>query len=224
MAAETLAEELRTLTVRALRERAAAEGVGAAQVEEARDGDDPQAELARLIAETVAAAAATFQANPGRPHDTDGLRSGLAGLNVGALRRRARDDGVAPAAIEEARDGDDPKGELIDLIVRLAERRQAEEARLRSQRALEEELHTLNVGALRKRAQTQGVDAARVEEARDGDDPKAELIQLILARAAIPGASSSLSSSASLSSGDRVPEGGEVAALPEGVPPQSSTA
>eukprot|EP01047_Picozoa_sp_COSAG01_P091708 COSAG01_NODE_23251_length_822_cov_1.073306_1_plen_134_part_10 len=134
MAAETLVAELRTLTVRALRERAAAEGVDAARVEEARDGGDPQVELARLIAEhmiTVAASQARF----------DGLRSELADLNVGALRKRAHCDGVAPTAIEEARDGDDPKGDLIDLIVGLAERSQEEEEGL----LLQAELQALTV-------------------------------------------------------------------------------
>jgi hypothetical protein len=47
-----------------------------------------------------------------------GVRAELGQLNVGALRARAQADGVDAALIEVARDGDDPKAELTDLIVR----------------------------------------------------------------------------------------------------------
>eukprot|EP01047_Picozoa_sp_COSAG01_P064198 COSAG01_NODE_8454_length_2780_cov_13.679597_2_plen_541_part_01 len=181
-----MAEELRGLSVRALRERAAEVGVDAAQVEEARDGDDPQTDLALLIAEHLrTAAAAADDAVAGSAGANDAvfdpteLSAELATLNVGTLRKRALSDGVAADAIEDARDGDDPKGDLVQLIVGQAERRHAEAA-VSHRKRLEKELQGLNVGALRKRAQAQGVGAAQVEAARDGDDPKAELIQLIV--------------------------------------------
>ena len=55
----------------------------------------------------------------------------LSGLSVGELRKlAAAKDGVSHAAIEAARDGDDPKGDLIDLITagmaQLTEEAQAE--------------------------------------------------------------------------------------------------
>jgi serine/threonine protein kinase len=181
-----MAEELRGLSVRALRERAAEVGVDAAQVEEARDGDDPQTDLALLIAEHLrTAAAAADDAVAGSAGANDAvfdpteLSAELATLNVGTLRKRALSDGVAADVIEAARDGDDPKGDLVQLIVGQAERRHAEAA-VSHRKRLEKELQALNVGALRKRAQAQGVGAAQVEAARDGDDPKAELIQLIV--------------------------------------------
>eukprot|EP01047_Picozoa_sp_COSAG01_P068525 COSAG01_NODE_9924_length_2300_cov_5.852340_1_plen_514_part_10 len=181
-----MAQELRGLSVRALRERAAEVGVDAAQVEEARDGDDPKADLALLIAEhlrTAAAAADDAVAVSAGANDAvfdpTELSAELATLNVGTLRKRALSDGVAADAIEAARDGDDPKGDLVQLIIGQAERRHAEAA-VSHRKRLEEELQALNVGALRKRAQAQSVEPARVEAARDGDDPKAELIQLIV--------------------------------------------
>ena len=44
-------------------------------------------------------------------------------------------------------------------------------------------LNTLTVGDLRKQAATAKVDAELIEIARDGDDPKAELIRLIMGQA-----------------------------------------
>eukprot|EP01047_Picozoa_sp_COSAG01_P005197 COSAG01_NODE_176_length_22957_cov_72.262096_4_plen_281_part_00 len=55
--------------------------------------------------------------------------AGEAVENVGALRRRAGNDGVAQVAIEAAQEGDDdPKVELIELIAGQAEHKHAEES------------------------------------------------------------------------------------------------
>ena len=77
-----------------------------------------------------------------------GVRAELGQLNVGALRARAQADSVDAALIEVARDGDDPKAELTDLIVRRAAAVRARSAF----DALRAKLATQNVGQLRKRA------------------------------------------------------------------------
>lgn len=43
----------------------------------------------------------------------------LGVLNVGELRKRAAEIGVALDEIEAARDGDDPKGDIIKLILKM---------------------------------------------------------------------------------------------------------
>ena len=62
---------------------------------------------------------------------------------------------------------------------------QAQAAGKAGQRAaLEAELKQLTVKDLRMRAKAEGVDAEAIEDARDGDTPKASLIELILANEA----------------------------------------
>ena len=53
-----------------------------------------------------------------------------------------------------------------------------------TQRAMEAELKQLKMPELRQRATAAGVPADAVEEARDADDPKSALIELILGQSA----------------------------------------
>ena len=48
-------------------------------------------------------------------------------------------------------------------------------------RAVKVELQQLKMPDLRKRAAAAGASAEAIEDARDGDDPKADMIELILA-------------------------------------------
>ena len=96
------------------------------------------------------------------------LREELDGMAVGALRQRAAQLGVASELVEEARDGADPKGDIIELILARASPPDAGH------------LESLSVGELRSMAQAAGIDAGRVEQARDAHDPRAELIALVL--------------------------------------------
>jgi hypothetical protein len=86
----------------------------------------------------------------------------LSSMTLVDLRRRAADVGVPASQIEDARDGDDPKRELIALITAAAP-----------------PLSSLGVGELRRRAASAGVPAHQIEDARDSDDPKSALIALI---------------------------------------------
>ena len=64
-----------------------------------------------------------------------------------------------------------------------AERAAAEQAAAAERAALEAELQQLTVKQLRLRAKAEGVDGDALEDARDGDTPKASIIGLILGNA-----------------------------------------
>ena len=101
------------------------------------------------------------------------LRAELAGMKLGEVRKRARAAGVEAAAIEAAIDeADDPKATMTELIV------SAEAARLAS---LEEELAGMKLGEVRKRAKAVGVDPEALERIDEADDPKASVVEMILA-------------------------------------------
>jgi hypothetical protein len=71
------------------------------------------------------------------------------------------------------RDGDNPRRDIVALI-------------LAKQDSMKAELEGLTVKDLRQRAATAGVAGDRIEEARDGNDPKHDLIALVLGRQARP--------------------------------------
>jgi hypothetical protein len=90
------------MTVKELRLMAAEKGIADDAIEHARDADDPQAELIALI---------QAHDNAPAPAPID-----FSNKTVRELREIASTAGVAYEAIEAARDGDDPRGELIALI------------------------------------------------------------------------------------------------------------
>ena len=98
----------------------------------------------------------------------------LETLSVKDLRKRAADLGVSEDAIEGARDGDQPKEDLIALIV-------AKQSGGGAAAALEAELAPLTLKELRARAAAEGVSEDAIDDARDGDQPKDDLIALIVA-------------------------------------------
>ena len=149
--------ELEALSVGELRQQCAVLGTDPARVELARDSDDPKSELIALLLELA-------------PPATDA--SALAGMSVGALRQRCAALGANPARVELARDSDDPKRELIALLLELAPAGGGGPSRA--------QLQGMSVGELRQMAVQAGVGPNSIDAARDGDDPKADLIELIL--------------------------------------------
>ena len=92
---------------------AAAAGVSGDEIEEAEDAEDPKAALIALILDA--------QPGPGSAsEDMSALRSELQAMRVKALERRAVSEGVSAEAVEDAMDGENPKGLLIDLIADVA--------------------------------------------------------------------------------------------------------
>lgn len=83
---------------------------------------------------------------------------------------------------QEARDQDEPKQAIIALIVNAGHAKVEAAAReAATLRAVTAELQQLKMPDLRKRAAAAGASAEAIEDARDGDDPKADMIELILA-------------------------------------------
>ena len=83
---------------------------------------------------------------------------------------------------QEARDQDEPKQAVIALIVNAEHAKVDAAAReAATLRAVKAELQQLKMPDLRKRAAAAGASAEAIEDARDGDDPKADMIELILA-------------------------------------------
>jgi hypothetical protein len=106
----------------------------------------------------------------------------LSAMTVLALRQNAQALGCRANEIEEARDGNDPKGELIALI----QEHMARSPPPVDLAAMKVELAQKSVGELRKQAASSGVADDQIEHARDSGDPKAALIDLITAKVAIP--------------------------------------
>ena len=105
-------------------------------------------------------------AEEGTPPTEAGLRAELRQMKVSALKRRARESGVAELELDEADDAADVRSTVVELIVEAEQT--APLARLRS------ELEGLRPGSLRQRARELGVDAAE-------EEPDA-LVDLILAK------------------------------------------
>ena len=91
-----------SMTVKELRLMAAEKGIADDAIEHARDADDPTAELLALI---------QAHDNAPTPAPID-----FGSKTVRELREMASTAGVAHEAIEVARDGNDPRNELIALI------------------------------------------------------------------------------------------------------------
>jgi hypothetical protein len=125
----------------------------------ARGASDPRAELMALIEATT---------NPPTPAPID-----FSSMTVRELCEAASKAGVDQEAIEYARDGDDPQAVLIAPI----------EAIANPPAPAPIDFSNMTVRELREAASKAGVDQEAIEHARDGDDPKAELITLITAQA-----------------------------------------
>ena len=110
---EYAASDLQSLSLKELRTRAGAAGVGADAIELARDSDEPKRELIALLTAATAAGAPSASASP-PPQEY--AASDLQSLSLKELRTRAGAAGVGADAIELARDSDEPKRELIALL------------------------------------------------------------------------------------------------------------
>eukprot|EP01043_Picozoa_sp_COSAG02_P066793 COSAG02_NODE_10511_length_1925_cov_1.674699_1_plen_507_part_10 len=159
----TLQTELFCLGLKDLRKRAKAEGMSAAELEEAMDADDPEEILIGFVLDEKRRA----------------LESELAGLKLKALRQRARSCGVSEELLEDANDAEDIRGAVIELILDAASSMASRESEER--RALEPELAGLKLKALRQRARSCGVSEELLEDTNDTEDIRGAVIELICA-------------------------------------------
>lgn len=102
----------------------------------------------------------------------------LAELKIGALSRRAMVAGVDADALDLAEASADPQGAIIELVMKATVA--AEDPAIT---ALRSELSALKLGALTRRAVTEGVPTEELDDTDDTEDPKQALIELLLQRA-----------------------------------------
>jgi hypothetical protein len=143
--------------------------------------EDTQATLPQRTGTKVAGVAAAAAADLERS-----LRQELQGLRLTALQKRAASEGVEQEVIEDATDSDQPKDNLIALVIQHvaasnAERDQAaEEETAAALEALRQDLEGMRLTALQRRAASEGVEETQIDNAMDGEDPKAGIVALIL--------------------------------------------
>ena len=182
--ASSTESELAGLRLGALQSRAASAGVEPEAIVDALDHDNPKPQLIALI---VAATTTTTTAAE-HAGKIAALERELGRMRLGALQKRAQDEGVAPEMLEDALDADKPKQRLIELLVQrlcpssiALDADRAAEARQQEVAALMSEIQPLKLGALKRRAREVGVEEQQQEEALDADDARQALIELILA-------------------------------------------
>ena len=121
----------------------------------------------------------------------------LAELTLKALKKRARAEGVDGDAVDALDDEDDPKAAAIEIFVAAAKERWAVEAKVATTEAeaarakaeteasLKAELAQLKLSELKKRARAEGLDEDTVDDIDDATDPKAAIIDLLVAVASM---------------------------------------
>ena len=184
--------ELAGLKMSTLRKQVKEAGVEHQAIEEADDADDARAAMIELLL-------ASQQSKPGSA--LDALLQELGALKLGALRKRAQAAGADHDVIDEIYEDENPKDGLVALIVAATTAasgpceeelaREAQEATAPADlaaagklelpsRQLRRELEGLRLTALQRRAAAEGVGEEQLAAAVDSDDPKAELIALLL--------------------------------------------
>ena len=121
----------------------------------------------------------------------------LTQLTLKELKKRARAEGVSTNTLAEADDEDDPKTAVIEMLVTAAKERWAVEtkaataeaktarAKAETEASLRAELAQLKLSALKKRARAEGLDEDSVDDIDDAADPKAAIIDLLVAVASM---------------------------------------
>ena len=102
----------------------------------------------------------------------------LSAMRVMALHEMALAEGVPASVADDAMDDDDPKAALIELVVLCADSSGSSSA----EAELRRELEGLRLKELRARARSEDVGAEAMTAAMDSDDPKAALVEALVAR------------------------------------------
>ena len=104
------------------------------------------------------------------------LREQLQGLRLRELKTRAVAEGISSETVDSADDSDDPKHFLIEAVLVKAQKPPPKAAAEK----LRDELSTLKLSDLKRRARAEGVSSEVVDEADDSEDPKHFLIEAVL--------------------------------------------
>ena len=102
----------------------------------------------------------------------------LSAMRVMALHEMALAEGVPASVADDAMDDDDPKAALIELVVLCA----GSSGSSSGEAELRRELEGLRLKELRARARSEDVGTEAMRAAMDSDDPKAALVEALVAR------------------------------------------
>ena len=142
---QLLRVELEGMKPKALKKRAKEEGVDEEKLEDADDADDVKAAVIGLILERVKESSAS---EARREEELKLVQAELQGMKVKALKKRAKEEGVDEAELEDADDEEDVKGTVIELI--LAKKRQAGAGTAESSAELEAQQRNVQLQKLRE--------------------------------------------------------------------------
>ena len=107
-----LLDELRSLRLMSLQQRAMAEGLDSDVLEQAMESADPKQAVVRLIL-ALHSSRDVPPADAARQQQAEAL----SGMRLKELRARARAAGVSPSELDELADCDDPKDAVIELLL-----------------------------------------------------------------------------------------------------------
>ena len=185
-----LKSELTALRLTAIHKRALQEGVDSQKIDDALDSENAKQALIVILLEAAAQCSPGTAASSGSNAETlrkqAFLTATLKGQRVSALQKRAEQDGVDAAKLDEALESDNTRNELIRLIVEMSlaedENAKADDVAAGNLHApLRLELNALKIGALTRRAMEEGIDPAALERAQDDAKPKEAMIALLCA-------------------------------------------
>jgi DUF971 family protein len=170
-----------------LKKRALAAGVDAVVIEDVDDEDDPKEAILTLLLDLHRKELEAAAADNGAEAEAElaALRAELAPMKMSVLKKRALAAGVNEEVIEDVDDADDPKDELVSILVE--ERRKTlvvsqddGAVNVVELEALRAELAPMKMSAMRKRALAAGVNEEVIEDVDDADDPKDELVSILV--------------------------------------------
>ena len=106
--------ELRSTKMRDLVQQARDAGISERQVLDSQDADDPKAALVELLVDALGSGGGRAEDD----FDEDALRTELTSLRMRDLAAKAKEWGVDQEALYDAQDGEQPKGDVVDLLLR----------------------------------------------------------------------------------------------------------
>ena len=185
-----LKEELAPLKPAALRQRAQDAGAGAEEIDAALDADDAKAALTALIVEIEGTPRAGDGGKPedeGAPQAEDSIAEPpkqLTDVQAERLRKELAEPAAAGLPVED--DGEAPRAE--------SEPGQPQQSSSAAEAALRQELGSLKLRELRKRAKEAEMSTSDLEAAMDSDDPEGTVIDFLVSQhIAVMGESEALS-------------------------------
>jgi hypothetical protein len=176
-----LRAELTPLTIKALKRRALAAGMGSDAVEDVDDADDPREAIIEILLNAAEQASASS-------NSTEMLRAELAPLKMKMLKQRALAAGVQPDVIEDVDDADDPREAIIEILIAVEATTtgsadgmvQEVQAAAQQEEVLRAELAPLKMKMLKQRALAAGVQPDVIEDVDDADDPREAIIEILI--------------------------------------------